>query len=104
MKGTTTIRELDDMPFRYTHAIYRQYHLFTKSQEAQQSAAAEDMMEELEDGVPGGGSAANHKKMTVREQQMLEIKNNLKKNMIESQDVKDLTEEEIIHHRKYGVE
>ena len=88
------------MPFRYTQAIYRQYHLFTKSQEAQQSAAAEDMMEELEDGSmgTGGGSAAKHKNKGVREQQIAQIQ----RNIAESHRERNLTEEEIIHHRKYS--
>lgn len=57
MKGCSSIKELNDLPVRYTQAIFKQYHIFSQSQEAQQAAASEDMMEELEDGAMGFGGA-----------------------------------------------
>ena len=42
------------MPARYVQAIYKQYSLFLKDQKAQEAAAAEDVIEELEDGAMAG--------------------------------------------------
>jgi hypothetical protein len=77
------LQEINNLPARYIQAIFRQYHLFTKSQEAQQAAASEDMMEELEDGsmAPVSGSAngnnnsnEDRKLTTIREQQLANIR------------------------------
>lgn len=83
------------MPARYIQAIYNQYHLFTKSQEAQQAAASEEMMEELEDGAMyGGGSPRSNKKetkkedmMSVREQQLKTIRENIARAQSEDPEV-----------------
>ena len=82
LKGNTSIRELDELPARYLHAIFKQYHLFSKNQEAQQAAAAEDMVEELEDGAAVGAvpSSSNNERpmskpmMSAREEQLKKIR------------------------------
>lgn len=49
--------EINDMPVRYIQTIYKQYTIFLKDKQAQENAAAEDVLEELEDGaMMGGGS------------------------------------------------
>jgi hypothetical protein len=73
------------MPARYIQAIFKQYHLFTKSQEAQQAAAGEEMMEELEDGSIGGSpglpasknTSSEGKILNIREQQIKKIKESI---------------------------
>lgn len=87
LKGCTSIHELDNLPARYIQAIYNQYSIFAKSQEAQQAAASEDIVEELEDGGMGyGGSVAPAKESkevnqnnlaSVREQQLKKIRENI---------------------------
>jgi hypothetical protein len=81
LKGNVTISELENMPNRYIQSIYKQYTLFLKDQKAQESMAAEDMMEELEDGgMPMMGSANGNEKpnMTSREEQLAAIYKNIK--------------------------
>ena len=78
------------MPVRYTQSIYKQYTIFLKDQDAQKAAAAEDMVEELEDGGGFGGgisynnakkssSNSNQNMISIREQQLAAIKANLAK-------------------------
>lgn len=86
MKGHTSFAELENMPSRYIHTIYKQYTIFLKDQDAQKAAAAEDMMEEIEDG---GGSmagvktnnAGSNNKLTAREEQIKQIQDNIKKGL-----------------------
>ena len=45
------------MPVRYVQSIYKQYTLFLKDSKAQEGAAAEDMIEELEDSAMYSGNS-----------------------------------------------
>lgn len=78
------------MPARYIQSIYKQYTLFIKDQQAQQSAAAEDMIEELEDGggMMGAPSAKkqnpNQPQLTPREEQLRAIHQNIQNGMIDN--------------------
>lgn len=73
------------MPSRYIHTIYKQYTIFLKDQDAQKSAAAEDMMEELEDGGGSMGTPKTNKaeanKLTAREEQIRQIQENIQKGL-----------------------
>ena len=69
---------MENLPARYIQSIYKQYTLFIKDQAAQQAAAAEDMIEEMEDGsyISSGRSSKNIKNqtnLTPREEQILAI-------------------------------
>ncbi|MBR6289306.1 MAG: hypothetical protein IKR19_08225 [Acholeplasmatales bacterium] len=78
---------MNELPVRYTQSIYKQYTIFLKDQEAQKAAAAEDMMEELEDGGMSGGISYNNAKhppktnsnnmVSIREEQLAAIRRNL---------------------------
>jgi hypothetical protein len=78
---------LNDLPVRYTQSIYKQYTIFLKDQEAQKAVAAEDMMEELEDGGMSGIShnnakhppTSNDNMVSIREQQLAAIRRNIAK-------------------------
>ena len=76
------------MPSRYVQSIYKQYTIFLKDQAAQKAAAAEDMIEELEDGGGISGISHNNAKnpppnsgdmVSIREQQLAAIRANLAK-------------------------
>ena len=47
LKGSITIGELENMPNRYVHAIYKQYVNFLNSAEEQKAAAMEEVMDEM---------------------------------------------------------
>ena len=79
---------MNELPVRYVQSIYKQYTIFLKDQEAQRAAAAEDMMDELEDGGMSGGISHNNAKhpptsndnmVSIREQQLAAIRKNLAK-------------------------
>ena len=68
------------MPNRYIQSIYKQYTLFLKDQKAQESAAAEDMIEELEDGggtIMGPTNNGSNSNVSPREEQIAAIHRNI---------------------------
>lgn len=61
LKGSTTISELENMPNRYIQVLYKEYVNMLKDPKQQESLAAENMTEQLEEamgldlgGLPNG--------------------------------------------------
>ena len=53
LKGTTTIKELEDYPNRYIQVIYKEYVNTLKDKSKSEAVAAEEMEEQMEE-VMGG--------------------------------------------------
>lgn len=53
LKGCTTITEMENLPNRYIHVIYKQYVDSLKSKEAQAAIASQQIEEEMEEVIGG---------------------------------------------------
>ena len=53
LKGTTTIGELENMPNRYIHAIYKQYADTLRDKSKTEAMAAEEMEDKLTEAMEG---------------------------------------------------
>lgn len=51
LKGSTTIRELEEMPNSYIHTIYKQYVNMLQDEKAREAQASEEAMEEMTEAM-----------------------------------------------------
>lgn len=51
LKGSTTIRELEEMPNSYIHTIYKQYVNMLQDEKAREAHASEEAMEEMTEAM-----------------------------------------------------
>ena len=51
LKGSTTVGELENMPYKFINTVYKMYLDTLRDQKKKQALAAEETMDELEDAM-----------------------------------------------------